>query len=141
MARARDSKITTAIATVFALPTREEQLEAACALAADEAHQDIRELFHLWRDEKRKAMSRHDCKYEGNWGDTSQVEKEKGGILRTFFDGKKKLITPSSFYQHLITRLILSHPRNGPAPRGTATSTRFGVRKGTNVMAENSGAA
>jgi hypothetical protein len=126
--RNHDHKTLAAIAAVFALPSREEQIEAACALAAREAHQDIRELFHLWSADARKAMSRADCMHEGAWGQTSQIEKEKSGALRSLLDGKKRLISTSSFYEHLVTRLILSHPVDGPAPRGTSTSTRFGAR-------------
>ena len=129
MAQAYDSKILTAIAVVFALPSLEEKIAGALALAAPEAHSDIREHFHLWGGDKRKALSRADCMFEGSWGQTSQIEKEKSGALRSFLDGKKRLISTSSFYEHLIARLILSHPADGPAPRGTATSTRFKPRE------------
>jgi hypothetical protein len=61
-------------------------------------------------------------------GATSQIEKEKSAALRSFLDGKKRLISASSFYEHLITRLILSHPVDASAPKGTQTSTRFKPR-------------
>jgi hypothetical protein len=140
MARHYDHKTLAAIVLIFALPSLQAQIEAACALGAPAAHSDIRELFHRKRDDKRTAMSRADCKFEGGWGDTSQIEKEKSGALRSFLDGKKRLISTASFYEHLITRLILSHPADGPAPRGTATSTRFGARRAVDVR-EGSGAA
>ena len=129
MARLHDPKILIAITVVFGLPSLEETIAGALALAAPAAHSDIIELFHQWSADRRKAMSRLDCQHEGGWGATTQCEKEKAGALRAFLDGKKRLITISSFYEHLITRLILSHPAGAPAPKGTATSTRFVARK------------
>jgi hypothetical protein len=125
------------ILAVFALPAHERP-SAACRIAASEAHQDIRETFHQWDGEKRKALSRLDCQKEGGWGPTSQIEKEKSGALRSFLDGKKRLISTSSFYEHLITRLILSHPADATPPKGTQTRTRF--RKSIGVEG-NSGAS
>jgi hypothetical protein len=130
MAKLHDPKTLAAIATVFTLSSFEEMIPAALILAAFIIHPDIRELFRLWAADPRKALSRAQCMHEGGWKDSTQVEKERNGDLHAFLDGKKRLITTPSFYQHLITRLILSHPVDAPAPRGTATSTRFGVRKG-----------
>jgi hypothetical protein len=127
--KAHHTETLTALAVIFALPSFEQKVAGALALAAPEAHPDIIEHFRLWAADTRKALSRADCMHEGGWGQTSQVEKENSGALRSLLDGKKRLITASSFYQHLITRLILSHPADAPAPKGTATSTRFVARK------------
>jgi hypothetical protein len=127
MAQNSNHKTLTAIAAVFTLPSLEEKVAGALALAAPEAHSDIRE--HFQGDDKRKAMSRQDCMFEGSWGQTSQIEKEKSGALRSFLDGKKRLVSTSSFYEHLIARLILSHPVNRPAPKGTHTSSQFKPRE------------
>jgi hypothetical protein len=97
----------------------------ACALAALRAHPDIKILFYQWKADPRKFLSRADCQLEGGWGATSQSEKEKVGVLRSILDGKKRLISVKSFYQHLITLLILSHPADGSRPKGTSTSTQF----------------
>jgi hypothetical protein len=139
MARLHDHKTLAAIATVFTLSSFEEMVPAALILAAFIIHPDIRELFRLWAADPRKALSRRQCMEEGGWRGSSQIEKEKSGDLHVFLDGKKRLITTSSFYSHLITRLILSHPANGPAPKGTATSTRFGVRRDVGKTSSFSG--
>jgi hypothetical protein len=125
MARPYDNETLTALAVIFALPSIPEMIAPACALAALLAHPDIITLFQQWGDEKRKFLSRADCQLEGGWGSTSQSEKEKAGVLRSILDGKKRLISINSFYEHLITRVILSHPVDGSSPKATATSTQF----------------
>jgi hypothetical protein len=125
MAKTYNHETLTALATVFALPSIEEMVEPACALAAPVAHRDIAGLFRQWEADRRKAISRRDCQREGNWGQTSQIEKERSGALRSLLDGKKRLISTASFYEHLITRVVLSHPVDASAPKGTQTSTRF----------------
>jgi hypothetical protein len=126
--KAQDLNIPTAIAAIWALSSLEAQIEAARKLVPPGNHQDVVALLHHKKNEKRKLMSRADCQHEGCWGPTSQDSKEKSGALRSLLDGKKRLIVVDSFYEHLITRYILSHPANKPAPKGTATRTRF-VRK------------
>ncbi|HZZ23600.1 MAG TPA: hypothetical protein VFE60_13960 [Roseiarcus sp.] len=125
MTKENPNKTLTALAVIYALPSIEERIGPACALAAPAGHRDIVTLFRQWAGEKRKFLSRADCQLEGAWGATSQSEKEKAGILRSFLDGKKRLISVNSFYEHLITRVILSHPVDGSSPKGTATSTQF----------------
>jgi hypothetical protein len=100
-------------------------LETYLAQAAPEAHSEIATLHDKWISDKRKALSRLDCQGEGNWGPTSQAEKEKSGVLFSYLDGKKRLISVNSFYRHLIARVIRSRPANGSMPRATATRTRF----------------
>jgi hypothetical protein len=78
-----------------------------------------------WLDEKRSALSRKECETEGGWKQTSQQSKEDSGALLSFRDGKKVLISADSFHRHLIDRFLLSHPLDGPAKRGRATSTIF----------------
>jgi hypothetical protein len=90
-----------------------------------QAHSEIATLYDQWGNEKRKALFRIDCQREGKWGPTSQIEKEKSGVLFSFLDGKKRLISVNSFYRHLIDRVIRSHPAGGSALRATATRTRF----------------
>jgi hypothetical protein len=125
MAKSHDPKILAALATIFALPSIEEMIKPACGLAAPKAHPDIRERFRCWDADPRSAMSRKDCQNEGGWGETTQITKEDSGDLFSFLDGKKRLISTSSFHRHLITRLILACPADGSTPKGTATSTRF----------------
>jgi hypothetical protein len=100
-------------------------LETYLAQAAPEAHTEIATLYDKWLREKRKALARLDCQGEGNWGPTSQLEKEKSGVLFSYLDGKKRLISVNSFYAHLIDRVIRSHPVDGSTTRATATRTRF----------------
>jgi hypothetical protein len=129
MTSARDRNTLTALTVIFALSSTEERIERAVALAAPEAHPDIRNLFHQQAADIRKAMSRADCQHEGGWDETTQIGKEKSGALRTFLDGKKRLVSVDSFYECLITRVVLSHPLGAPAPKGTQTSTRFKSRE------------
>jgi hypothetical protein len=129
MAKTYDHETPTALATVFDLSSKEERIKSACALAAPGARSDIAGLFRQWDGDPRKAMSRTDCMHEGGWGQTTQIEKERSGVLRSFLDGKKRLISTASFYEHLITRVVLSHPVDGPTPKATRTRTRFGAQR------------
>jgi hypothetical protein len=135
MAKYRDIATLTALATIFALPSLEAQIADTCALTDPKFHSDLEALFRKKGAadtpgaDRRNALSRGDCETEGGWSEATQVEKEKAGALRSFLDGKKRLITSSSFYEHLITRIVLSHPVGAPAPKGTDTSTKFRPRK------------
>ena len=48
------------------------------------------------------SKSRRQCMEIGNWGQTTQLEKEKRGILRSYTDGASVRITTQSLYEHLI---------------------------------------
>jgi hypothetical protein len=130
MKRPLNPKLLTAIAAVFALPSTEEQIAAACALSAPEVHPDLVNLFHRRDADPRKTMPRKSCMLEGGWEESTQYNKEKTRSLRTLLDGSRRLVVTSSFYEDLITRLMLSNPIDSPAPKGTATSTRFTAAKG-----------
>jgi hypothetical protein len=125
MATPHDQKTLTALAEIFALPTIEERVLGACALAAPEAHQSIDDLGRQWLGDRRKAMSNLSCMSEGGWSHSTQHAKVKSGVLRSFLDGKKRQILVSSFYEHLITCIVLSNPVDQPARKGTSTHTQF----------------
>jgi hypothetical protein len=91
------------------------------ARTAPEAHPDIIDLHRTWDADPRTALTRKDCQVVGGWGQTTQIAKEQSGALRSFLDGKKRLITTSSFYRHLIDRLITAHPARGPKRRRRIT--------------------
>jgi hypothetical protein len=61
----------------------------------------------------------------GNWGPTTQIEKEKAGILVSFLDGASRKITIDSIYRHLIDLAIASYPVNAPPAKGRQPSKRF----------------
>jgi hypothetical protein len=105
----------------ISIPALQTYLDQAALVA----HPEIATLHDKWTNDERKALSRLNCQHEGNWGPTSQAEKEKSGVLFSFLDGKKRLISVNSFYAHLIDRVIRSHPADGSALRATATRTRF----------------
>jgi hypothetical protein len=75
----------------------------------------------------RTALSRPECCGEGNWSPASQAKKENSGALHSFLDGKKRLISAKSFYQHLRDRILQSQGRKGQAP----TSTSFKKKRRT----------
>jgi hypothetical protein len=125
MTKAHESKLLAAIAPIWALPTIDEQIRAACSLADPKAHPDIRDLFRRWTSEQRTALPKPECEAIGGWKQTTQNSKEASGELRTVLDGVRRLVTVSSLYQHLITRLILSNPAGSPAPK-VARAANFG---------------
>jgi hypothetical protein len=74
---------------------------------------------------------------EGGWKQTSQLQKEQNGLLRTVLDGARRRVTTESFYEHLLA-LATAPPRKvrRPPKRYTkATRPRTeaelkGLRKG-----------
>jgi hypothetical protein len=129
MTNAHNTETLTALATIFALAELEQRIAGICGLTAPPLQPDIIALFHRWKIEPRTVLSRTDCMREGGWKMSTQVEKEKSGALRSFLDGKKRLITVSSFYEHLITRIVLANPAGGPPAKGLQTRTRFQPRR------------
>jgi len=55
-----------------------------------------------WAADPSASKSRRDCMLIGSWGQTTQLEKEKRGLLRTYTDGASVRITTQSLYEHLI---------------------------------------
>jgi hypothetical protein len=128
-------------AYLFALPAAEppdhERFLAYPPLAERPAHPplappsvvtELATRIIKWRDETRSALSRKECEREGGWAQSTQISKEDAGVLLSIRDGKKVLVTADSFHRHLIERIIASHPLDGPAKRGPATSTTFRKR-------------
>jgi hypothetical protein len=126
MKNSHESK--TVIAAIWALPTIDEQIAAACDLAAPRVHPDIRDLFRRLSAEKRTAMSRADCEALCGWKTSTQNARQADGTLRTVLDGVRRLVTVSSVYQYLVARMILSNPVGKPAPK-SARVTGFGRSK------------
>jgi hypothetical protein len=125
MAKGYIKKILISLAVIWGFSSIPEMITPVLALTAPSGHSQIIMLFQYWTAEKRKYLSRAACQLEGGWGQTTQWEKERAGILCSILDGKKRLITINSFYQHLITRVVLSHPVEGVPLRGSSSPTQF----------------
>jgi hypothetical protein len=125
MAIHRDSEILIKFAAALALPSLEARIGALCALAAPAARQSIIGLAERRAADPRAAMTRQDCMAEAGWGLSTQIQKERSGALRSFLDGRKRLIVVDSFYEHLILRVILSNPVNAPALKGVRPRSLF----------------
>jgi hypothetical protein len=84
----------------------------------------------MGRQSRQVLLAQGVSQDKGCWGQTTQIEKEKSGILRTVRDGKKVLTTAASLYRHLLDRLIVAHPA-GSKPRRKPTPAELeGLRKG-----------
>jgi hypothetical protein len=68
---------------------------------SDAESQTVRDIRAKEKADRRVSMSRQECQLAGNWGATSQIEKENSGKLRRYLDGNRVRITTASFYQHL----------------------------------------
>jgi hypothetical protein len=55
-----------------------------------------------WAADPSASKSRRQCMEIGNWGQTTQIAKERRGVLRTYTDGTSVRITTQSLYEHLI---------------------------------------
>jgi hypothetical protein len=70
-----------------------------CTAPANPAVADIKAK---WAADPSASKSRRDCMLIGGWGQTTQLEKEKRGVLRTYTDGASVRVTTQSLYEHLI---------------------------------------
>jgi hypothetical protein len=122
----------------------QHELTAYLDRAAPEAHPAIADLYQKWRTDRRSALSRAQCMEGAGWGLSTQIEKEKRGDLVSILDGKKRLIPTSSFYPHLIDRVITAYPagarvRRKPTPQelaGLARANEQRKREGAARRAE-----
>jgi hypothetical protein len=64
----------------------------------------------------RKLLSRKECQVAGNWGQSTQIAKEAGGVLHRVLVGTSVRITAKSFYAHL-RDLAAAPPRKARQPK------------------------
>jgi hypothetical protein len=62
----------------------------------------VADIKAKWAIDPSASKSRRDCMLIGGWGQTTQLEKEKRGVLRTYTDGTSVRVTTQSLYEHLI---------------------------------------
>jgi hypothetical protein len=70
-----------------------------CATPTNPAVADIKAK---WAADPSASKSRRQCMEIGGWGQTTQIAKEKRGVLRTYLDGASVRITSESLYRHLV---------------------------------------
>jgi hypothetical protein len=104
-------------------PDLAERLISYLPFAAPAVAAELNARAIAWRIDRRSALSRRESQEEGPWRQTTQISKENSGALLAFRDGKKVLISVDSFHRHLIERLMLNYPLDGPPKRGKRTST------------------
>jgi hypothetical protein len=99
-----------------------DELSPEAALITD----DVRARFAA---EKRVALTRSDCMTIGGWKLSTQINKERRGILPSFLDGVGRRITARSLYQHLIDLAVTSHPAGAPPAKARARQTAGTFRR------------
>jgi hypothetical protein len=62
----------------------------------------VADIKAKWAADPSASKSRRQCMEIGGWGQTTQLEKEKRGVLRTYTDGASVRVTTKSLYEHLI---------------------------------------
>jgi hypothetical protein len=62
----------------------------------------VADIKARWAADPSASKSRKECMAIGSWGLTTQISKEKRGILRAYADGASVRITTQSLYEHLI---------------------------------------
>jgi hypothetical protein len=70
--------------------------------SAARANPAVADIKTKWASDASASKSRRDCMLIGGWGQTTQLEKEKRGVLRTYTDGTSVRVTTQSLYEHLI---------------------------------------
>jgi hypothetical protein len=70
-----------------------------CTAPANPAVDDINAK---WAADPSASKSRRQCMEAGAWGLTTQIAKERRGVLRTYTDGASVRITTQSLYEHLV---------------------------------------
>jgi hypothetical protein len=72
-------------------------------------------------------------------GSSREIELENAGVLLSYLDGSRRLITTASIYARLIRLAIESHPLDGPSVRVRRPSTRYQRRRREPTLAELEG--
>jgi hypothetical protein len=76
-----------------------------------------------WAADPSASKTRKQCAAIGNWSKTTQIEKEKRGLLHRYVDGATVRITTASLFRHLIDLA------NAPPRRARQAPPGFGQRK------------
>jgi hypothetical protein len=66
------------------------------------ANPAVADIKAKWAADPSASKSRRQCMEIGGWRQTSQLQKEKKGELRTYLDGASVRITTQSLYEHLV---------------------------------------
>jgi hypothetical protein len=108
------------------------ELAAYLARTDPVAHADVHALFEEMKSPATpSAFSRRATMGKGGWALTTQITKEQTGVLRTVRDGKRVLTTAPSLFEHLIERVIASHPAETAPPRRKPTENELkGLERG-----------
>ena len=62
----------------------------------------VADIKAKWAADPSASKSRRQCMEIGGWGQTTQISKEKRGVLRTYLDGASVRVTSESLYRHLV---------------------------------------
>jgi hypothetical protein len=92
-----------------------------------EAAPIVADICDRFAADRRFSLTRADCKEVGGWKQSTQILKEKSGVLSSILDGAIRRITTRSLYQHLVDLAVASYPVGGPPARARSrqSKTRF----------------
>jgi hypothetical protein len=100
--------------TLTLVPTISPELAAYLDRADPCAHQLIIDIYQKWQANPSLGMKRPAVCALLNCGATSELQKEKAGILETYVDGAAVRVGTASAHRHAIELVIVSHPVDGP---------------------------
>jgi hypothetical protein len=93
--------------------------------AAPLAHPLIHSTYNQMKADPSVGKSRAQSKAMGNWGDSTQRDKERRGFILTWTDGTMVRCGTASIYMHLLDLIVGSHPINGPARKARTPSRPY----------------
>jgi hypothetical protein len=103
-------------------------LAAYLAKTAPAGREFIGDIFARWQADQRLGLTRKEVRTLLNCGSTSEREKERRGILKTWVDGTIVRVSAASAYRHALDLVAASHPIEGPAKKARTPAKPF--RKG-----------
>jgi hypothetical protein len=92
------------------------------------AHAFLINTYNKMLADQSVGKSRKQSTELGGWGMTTQLNKEKSGVLLTWTDGAIVRVSTASLYLHLLDLIVASHPVDGPARKARTPLKSF--RKG-----------
>jgi hypothetical protein len=102
-------------------------LDELLSRTAPGAHAAVIGVYDRMDADASIGKTRKQCREIGGWGQTTQISKEKSGVLQAWNDGTIVRVGTVSLYLHIIDLIIASHPVDGP-PRKARVPTRSYTR-------------
>jgi hypothetical protein len=98
-------------------PEIRDEVQGWFSQSAPAAHSELFSIAKNWAAEPSPAQTRKEVVVKAKVSPRTEIDLEERGVLFSYLDGRKRLISTDSLYRHLAQRIIKSHPISGERDR------------------------